>query len=308
MKKRGRQISIGLIILIIVLALIIISFISCTLIIFSETPITGNIALISIKGPITVEGSSSFGMKGTSSTDILDFLKKADESQMVKAIVIEINSPGGSAVASKEIADAVKRTKKPTYAVIRELGASGGYWIASACDKIIANEMSITGSIGVISSYLQFEGFLNRYNISYERLVSGKYKDTGSPFKELAVDERQLLQNKINKIHSAFAQEVLENRNLSSNAAQRISSAEFFLGIEALELGLVDVLGDIYTAEEIIKKDLGLEKINFAKYENPKGLIESLAGVFAHNSFYVGKGIGSMLFDMNNAENFNIMT
>ena len=308
MKKRGKQISIGLIILIVILALIIISFISCTIILFAETPITGNIALISIKGPITVEGSSSFGMKGTSSTNTIDFLKKADEAQMIKAVVLEINSPGGSAVASKEISDAVKRIKKPTYAVIREVGASGGYWIASACDKIIANEMSITGSIGVISSYLQFEGLLNRYNISYERLVSGKYKDTGSPFKELALDERQLLQNKINKIHSVFAQEVSENRNLSSNVLQIISSAEFFLGIEALELGLVDVLGDMHTAEEIIKSDLKLDKINFAKYEKPKGLIESLAGVFAYNSFYVGKGIGSMLFDMNNAENFNILT
>ena len=90
-----------------------------------------------------------------------------EENKDIKAIVLEINSPGGSAVASDEIASAVKKSNKPTVAVIREAGASGGYWIASSTDHIIANRMSITGSIGVISSYLEFSGLIEKYWVGW---------------------------------------------------------------------------------------------------------------------------------------------
>jgi len=309
MEKRGKGISAGWIILIIFLAVIVLCFVSCTILLFSgekEKSLGGNVALIQIKGTIAVEKSSMFGAEGTSSTEIISFLKDADRDSSIKAVVLEINSGGGSAVASKEIADAVKRLSKPSYAVIREIGASGAYWIASACDRIIANEMSITGSVGVLSSYLQFSGLLETYNISYERLVAGKYKDMGSPLKNLTFDERAILQEKIGKIHTAFVNEVAKNRNLSYDAVQRISSAEFYLGTEALELGLVDALGDMDSAEGIIQSDLNLTKVEFSEYKKPKGLIELLSGVFAENSFYVGRGIGSMLFDAKNQ--FGIFT
>ena len=310
MKKRGKnQIGLGLIILVVILALVVLGFVSCSLILFSEGKvIAGNVALIPIKGTITVEGSGMFGVKGTSSTEIIEFLKIADEDFSIKAVVLEINSPGGSAVASKEISDAVMRLRKPSYAVIRETGASGAYWIASSCDRIIANEMSRRGSVGVLSSYLQCSGLLERYNITYERLVAGKYKDMGTSLKELQFDERQILQEKINKIHSIFINEIAENRNLSSSVIDEISSGEFYLGIEALELGLIDYLGDMETASGIIRSDLNLDRIEFAEYEKPAGLIDLLGGVFSQHSFYIGRGIGSMLFDMRNTNQLEIIT
>lgn len=266
-----------------------------SLFIGADRSIGGNVALIPIKGVITVEGVGSFGSRGTSSTETIEFIKKADKNPSIKAILFEINSPGGSAVASKEIADEISRTSKSTYALIREVGASGGYWIASATDYIIASELSITGSIGVIASYIEFAGLLERYNMTYQRLVGGQYKDMGSPFKPLPLDERKILQNKINKIHDYFIGSIAENRNIPIEKVKEIATGEFYIGSEALELGLIDALGDKETAIEIIKQDLNLTIVEFAKYEKPRTFIETLIGAFSENFFAIGKGIGSAL-------------
>ena len=145
----------------------------------------GNVALIPIEGIITGSGGSYLGSSTISSKSIVEFIEEADKSDNIDAIVLEINSPGGSAVASDEIAEAVKNAKKPVVSFIREVGASGGYWVASASDYIIANRMSITGSIGVISSYLEFSGLMEKYGVGYERLVAGENKDLLSPYTKL---------------------------------------------------------------------------------------------------------------------------
>jgi protease-4 len=279
-----------------------------SLFIGAERPLGGNVALIQIKGPITVEGVESFGAKGTSSTEIIEFIKDADQSPSIKAILFEINSPGGSAVASKEIADAVTRTNKTTYALIREVGASGAYWIASAADHIIANELSITGSIGVVASYIEFAGLLERYNMTYQRLVAGKYKDMGSSLKYLPEDEKKILQDKINKIHDYFIGSVAENRNISIEKIKNIATGEFYLGSEAFELGLIDSLGDKETAIELIKKQLNLTEVEFAEYEKPKTFIEILTGAFSENFFLIGRGIGSAAAEQKTARGLEIFT
>jgi protease-4 len=268
----------------------------------------GNVALIHVKGIITVEGLSSLGSKGASSTEIIRFIKDADEDPSIKAILFEINSPGGSAVASKEITDAISRTSKPTYSLIREVGASGGYWIASATDHIIANELSITGSIGVIASYIEFEGLLKRYNMTYQRLTSGKYKDMGDPFKPLAQDEREMLLDKLSKIHDHFIGSVAENRNMPIEKVKAAATGEFYLGSEALELGLIDSLGDKETAVGLIKQQLNLTRVDFAEYQRPKSFLESLAGVFSENFFLIGKGIGSAITEQKTISKLEIIT
>lgn len=302
-KKEAPKSKWKLIILILVILFVISWLVSSMISLFIGTgsSISGNVALIPIDGVITVEGISSFGSKGTSSTETIEFIKKANKDPSIKAILFEINSPGGSAVASKEIADEIKRTNKPTYSLIREVGASGGYWIASATDYIIANELSITGSIGVIASYVEFAGLLERYNMTYQRLVGGKYKDLGTPLKPLPSDEREILQIKINKIHDYFIGSVAENRGMPINKVKQIATGEFYLGSEALELGLVDELGDKETAIKVIKKDLNITKVQFAKYEKPKSFIESLTGTFSENFFAMGKGIGSALTEQKTA-------
>lgn len=269
----------------------------------------GNTALIPIKGTILVDGDKGmFGEQIASSTKIIKFIQDADADPSIKAILFEINSPGGSAVASKEIVDAIKRVNKSTFAVIREIGTSGAYWVASATDQIIANELSMTGSIGAIASYLEFSRLLGHYNVSYERLVAGKYKDMGTPFKQLEPDERTILQTKLDKIHSYFIRQVAENRNIPLERARELSTGEFYLGSEALELGLVDTLGDMETAKEIIKQQLNLTTVELAEYAAPPTLLEILAGVFSEQFFFVGRGIGSALTDQRATNKLSIMT
>ncbi|MBD3355390.1 hypothetical protein GF361_05400, partial [Candidatus Woesearchaeota archaeon] len=139
-QEQKKRIKAALIILVIFF-LVSFFFSSIFSLFISKEPI-GNVALIPIKGIIYVDGVNSFGEITTSSTDFIEQLEKADKNPSIKAIVLDINSPGGSAVASKEIADKIKQTNKTTVAVIREVGASGGYWAASAADHIISNEMS----------------------------------------------------------------------------------------------------------------------------------------------------------------------
>ena len=138
------------------------------------------IAVITIDEPISIGKQSIPFQNQFSSQDIIENLDKASQDSTVKGIILEINSPGGTVVASKEIADRVKSMNKPVVSWIREIGTSGAYWIASSSDKIVADPLSITGSIGVISSYLEFAGLLKNYNVTYESLTTGKFKEIGS--------------------------------------------------------------------------------------------------------------------------------
>lgn len=282
-------------ILLTVLAVVLIVFIIIPLLfsLFSNSSPLGNVASISIQGVITGKSGNSFGQETVSSSDIVQFIEDAGENPSVKVILLEINSPGGSAVASDEIASAVKRSQKPVVALIREVGASGGYWVASAADYIITHRMSITGSIGVISSYLEFSKLMDKYGVGYERLVAGDFKDAGTPFRRLNPAERDLLQQKLNAIQDFFIQEVAANRELPESSVRKIATGEFYLGVEALDLGLVDELGDKNTAEDYIKKTYGLDDIDYAVYEPSKGLFDLLTGVFSDFSFQMGRGVGS---------------
>src|SRR3989344_424058 len=225
---------------------------------------TNKIMIVPISGTIvsTDSGDDFFGSGVVSSKTLVDDIKELDRDDSVKGIIFEIDSPGGTAVASKEIADAIKNLTKPNYALIREVGASGAYWVASASDKIIASPISITGSIGVIAGYLEFSGLFEKYGVNYERLVSGKYKDVGTPYRELTDDERDLLQRKIDMIHEYFIQEVASNRDMDVNYVRNLSTGEFFLGEEALELGLIDKLGNRDTAIELMKNELNDTEID----------------------------------------------
>ena len=261
------------------------------------TSITGNVALIPIKGTIVTESSPSlFAQDVASSTSVIKLIDKADKNPNVKAIVFEINSPGGSAVASDEIALRVKKLKKPTVTWIREVGASGAYWIASATEHIIANRMSITGSIGVLSGYLEFSGFLDKYNVTYERLVGGEYKDMGSPFRKLTDEERGLFQREIDSIHDYFIQEVAENRNIPLSKARELGTGLFYTGGRALDLGLIDQLGGEDEVKKYLEEKLNVS-VSFVKYEEKKGFFDMLTQAFNELFFYVGRGIGSAFLD-----------
>ncbi|NQU79238.1 signal peptide peptidase SppA [Candidatus Woesearchaeota archaeon] len=302
MKKKQQQLKVGgrwAVVVFVILSLGFISLISSLVIgmflMTSEVSTSGNVAHIKVIGPILPHQQGGLFAGAVADSDgLTKLIEKADANDGISAILIEINSPGGTAVASYEIADAVKKTNKTTVAWIRGAGASGAYWIASATDHIIANPMSITGSIGVTASYLEFSGTIQRYNASYQRLVSGEYKDMGTPFRKLSFDEEQLMQDNIDEMRNFFVKEVAFNRGLDYDAIDAVADGRFYLGTNALELGLVDQLGGKEEAIEWIENKEGI-KAELSEYRKPRTLTEVFTEVMSGSSFSVGRGIGSSI-------------
>lgn len=244
----------------------------------------GNVALIPLQGVITTSDSGFF--QTASSDDIGELIRQAAADSKFKAIVIEINSPGGSAVASEEIANAIEeaRHNKTIVAWIRDMGTSGAYWVASSCDWIVANRASITGSIGVKGSYIEVAGLLERYNATYQELASGKFKEMANPFKHLTNDERLRILKKLKEIHNYFKQVVSKNRNLSQIELQSVANGEFFTGIEAKRLKLIDQIGGEPEVKRFLEKELNITP-KFEKLGTKKGFLEVLKQVFGDHNF-----------------------
>ncbi len=296
----------------VLLFLTMLAFIAAVIIsLFSSVDVgslSGNVAWIPIDGVIVGSDDSGFLFEsGTASPQAVEFIEKADNNPNIKAIILEINSPGGSAVASEEIANAVKKANKTTVALIREVGASGAYWVASSAEHIVADRVSITGSIGVIASYLEFPGLLDRHNITYRRLVAGKYKDMGSPFKEMTPEEKDIFQQNLDSIRDYFAGEVAKNRKMSKKDVDKLANGMFYLGAQAKDLGLVDELGGKDEAIRYIENKEGI-KADIVKYKKERTLLDVLSKVMSQQSFFVGKGIGSSLFDRKTDSSISITT
>lgn len=273
-----------------------------------EAPLGDKIVIIPIFGPIGTTSTTIMPFETESATpsSIIKYIEDADKDSSIKGIILEINSPGGTVVASKEIANAVKNTHKPTVAWIREIGTSGAYWIASATDYIVADPLSITGSIGVMGSYMEFSELMRRYGITYQELKSGELKDMGNPFKKITEKEKKILQSKVDLIHVAFINEVARNRKLKKESVKKISDGSFYLGSEAYALGLVDFLGGKGLAINITKNAANITEYKLVKYEQKNRLIDLLGRLSAYSSFYIGRGIGSVIFDKANAESIAI--
>ncbi len=280
-KKEGKEKNYSWIAILAILvagALFFMVFIGLLVASISSTPITtkGNVAVIEIDNIIATDKMSQGLFSVTlSSREIVGMIREADENPRVDAIMFEINSPGGTPVATHEIVKAIRAVGKPTISVIRETGASGAYWIASATDYIIADELSMTGSVGVLASYLEFSGFLERYNVTYQEVTGGEYKELGSPFKPLAEDEELLLQEKIDLVHDFFADDVIRNRGLEGETMELVRTGIFFIGLEAKELGLIDGFGGEKEAKEYLEELLGKD-ISFSRKQKRIGLLEAM--------------------------------
>jgi protease IV len=254
------------------------------------------IAIIPIQGAITLNGGTSLLQTTTSAVSIVKKIEQANNDPNVKGIVLEINSPGGTVLASKQIANAVKSVNKPVVAVITEFGTSGAYWAASQADLIIADELSIVGSIGVIGSYLEFSGLLDSYNVSYQRLITGKYKDISSPLKQMTPEEEVLIQERLNSIHNYFVQDVAFGRNMSITEIELLATGIFYLGIDSMENGLIDELGDKNYGINRTRELAGIQNGKVDEYSEKNSLLSSLIKDYtAYSSFYIGQGIAAFL-------------
>lgn len=182
-------------------------------------------------------------LEGVSSDDLLWAIKDADQNSDVSAIVLEIDSPGGSAVAGEEVAAAIKKATKPVVAVIRNVGASAAYWAATGADYIVASANSDVGAIGATSSYLESAQKNNKDGLTYVDLRSAPYKDMGDPDRALSSAEKVLWQRDLDIIHKNFVQAVAENRKLDLAKVEKLADGSSMLGQMALDNGLIDKIG-----------------------------------------------------------------
>ena len=228
-----------------------------------------NVALIKVYGEIVgYEEEWEGGWMQTSSEKVLEYINQININEQIKAIIVEIDSGGGEPVASEEIYMALKRTQKPTVALIKGMGASGAYVVAIGTDKIYASNFSDVGSIGVTMSYLDYSKQSEKEGIIYQQLSSGKFKDTGDPDKELTDEERELLMRDINKAHRMFVEIVAENRALDYEYVAKIADGSTMLGIDAKEVGLIDEIGDLEDVKEYLSNKLDIEPVIFRMEEN----------------------------------------
>lgn len=191
------------------------------------------------------------------SAGIVEELNTYAEDPSIKAIIIRIDSPGGGVVVSQEIYNAVLHAKKEgNKKIVVSMGtvaASGGYYVAAAADKIVANPGTLTGSIGVIMQYAVFEKLLDKIGVKGQVIKAGEYKDMGSPFREMAPQEKKLLQNVIDDVHSQFIEAVVKGRNatlaegrkLAPEEVRAVADGRIFTGRQAYDMRLVDELGDL---------------------------------------------------------------
>lgn len=271
----------------IVLVLIVIA-----LFVPSQELTQGNVAVIPIKGSISTEGKGDLlDSKGVDSAKVVDWIKEADKDAKTKALLLEIDSPGGSPVATDEIVRAVKEADKPVIAVIRESGNSGAFWIATAADRIFADPMSLTGSIGVVGSRLEFAGLLKDYNVTYRRLVAGQYKDAGSRWKEMTPEEEALFQKMLDEVHARFIADVAANRKLPVEKVQELANGFVYTGVQAKEYGLIDALGNKDDAVRHIEQQLNITA-ELYEFKPTRTVLEEVIGLSSYN---IGRGIGTAL-------------
>lgn len=211
-------------------------------------------------GVIEVKGGIGMGDGGAEAEDVLKRVRKFAEDDGIKAIVVRIDSPGGSVGPSQEIHDEVlKLAKKKT--VVCSLGnvaASGGYYVAVACPKIVAAPGTLTGSIGVISQFPNVKGLVERLDVKVETVKSGKLKDAGNPFRDMTAEDRAYWQALIDRVYRQFVDAVAAGRKVAVADVRKIADGRVITGEEAKELGLVDALGNFYDAVELAKTEAKL--------------------------------------------------
>ncbi len=229
-----------------------------------SSEVKGDIGVINISGMITTGGSQSsiFGEVTAGSGDINRQLREAADNPNLKAVILRLNSPGGTVAGTQEISreiDKLKKSGKKVVASMGDVAASGAYWLAARCDKIVANPGTMTGSIGVIMSTQNLEGLYEKLGIEQINLKKGEHKDMGSPAREMTEEERQILQSMIDDDYEYFVKAVAQGRNMSADEVRELATGRVFNGSQAKEAGLVDELGNFYDAVDYTAELAGIK-------------------------------------------------
>jgi len=225
------------------------------------------IAIVEIKGVIT------------QSSGIIEEIDQYQEDEGVKAIILRIDSPGGGVGPAQEIHREVMKvkSKKKVITSMGSVAASGGYYIACASDLIIANPGTITGSIGVIMEFTNIEELFKKIGVKGVVLKSGEHKDIGSPFREMTPEDKKIIQEVIDNVHQQFIQAVAKGRKMDQAKVMQIADGRILTGEQAKQIGLVDQIGNLQDAIEIVAKMVGIEGKPYVLYPKRKfSLLELL--------------------------------
>ena len=247
-------------------------------------PLSGPaVAIIEINGPIVNGRAPLTSFNDVAATDdILDMLADARRDPSIKALVLRINSPGGGVVPSDRLYRAVQELHKPVVVVMEDLAASGGYYIAAGADYIIANPATLTGSMGVISTFPEASQLFDKLGVHFTVIKSGKAKDFGSPYRPMTPEEQAYWQRVINEAYNRFVKVVAEGRGMDEEEVRKLADGRVYTGQQALTLGLVDALG--YLDDGIAKAaDLGgiKDTPRVVLYRRASSLTELLMGAQA---------------------------
>jgi protease-4 len=252
---------------------------------YEEHYVTGDkssknkIAVIYLNGMISYSVDGHAGHEGMVG-DIKDQLRQALDDDAVKAIILRINSPGGEVVASDAIYRALvaARAEKKIVACIDTVGASGAYYAALGCNHIMANELSITGSIGVIMNALTFDGLMDKVGIKAHTFKSGNFKDILNPTREPTEQEKEFVQGLIMEIYAKFVGIVAKERGIDVDRLQKeeLVDGRIFSGVKAKQSGLVDDVGDFNDATNKAMSLAGLSDAQVVRYQAPFGLADLL--------------------------------
>jgi protease IV len=220
------------------------------------------------------DGVGVLQIEGTidDSRGVMNELKRFKEAPWIKAIVVRIDSPGGAVAPTQEIFDELQKTKKkkPLIASMGSMATSGGYYVASACDKIIANPGTLTGSIGVIMQLNNVEELMKKVGVKGYNIKSGVNKDIGSPFQPLSPEGKEILQSLVDNVHSQFVSAVAKGRGMNEAQVRKLADGRVYSGAQAKELGLVDQFGTLDDAIEFAAKRVGLEENPTVYYSSPE--------------------------------------
>lgn len=243
---------------------------------------SGNIiAVYYANGEITDYPTSSASEEGIVGTKVIRDLRKLKEDDDVKAVVLRVNSPGGSAFASEQIWHAVKelKSKKPVIVSMGDYAASGGYYISCIADTIVAEPTTLTGSIGIFGMIPNVKGLTEKIGLSYDVVTTNKHSDFGNLMRPVNEDEKSLLQMMIAQGYDTFISRCAEGRQMSKEAIERIAEGRVWTGETAKELGLVDELGGIDKALEIAVSKAGVEGYTLLSYPDKEDFLLSLFDV-----------------------------
>lgn len=261
------------------------------------------VAVIDVHGVISsAEGDGLFELEGATPENIRRQIEKAEGDPSVKAIVFDINSPGGTIVASEAIASAIKEAKKPTVAWLGEIAASGGYYVASAADYIVADKGSMTGSIGVIFIFPQYESLLDKIGVKMRVIKAGEFKDIGSPYRNMTGEEEAIVNEWVQSAYDDFIATVAINRNLSVDYVRSVAEGNIYTGKKAVELKMADQTGTVQDAINVAGHLGGIKgKPAVATYRE-RGFLQDLVGV---SSARFGYGFARGLLSMQVPDGLN---